>query len=75
MNGVLQIDPSTDEVSVVPIEDESDVSVGSENSVNSEKSEKNNFEKWEGGVIDRDNNLWCVPQNAKLILKITPEPA
>ncbi|HCK92569.1 MAG TPA: hypothetical protein DHW71_06260, partial [Gammaproteobacteria bacterium] len=56
-DGLLQIDCWNDEVNVLEIDE----------------STKDGFEKWEGGVLDNNGGLWCVPQNAKVVLKVHPE--
>jgi len=57
MDGVLQINTLTDDVSVLPLGDE--VQQG--------------FEKWEGGAVDDSGILWCVPQNSKQVLRLEPQ--
>jgi hypothetical protein len=29
-------------------------------------------DKWEGGVVGLDGALYCMPQNAKFVLKVDP---
>eukprot|EP00968_Pinguiococcus_pyrenoidosus_P007255 scaffold482_cov247-Pinguiococcus_pyrenoidosus.AAC.4 len=29
-------------------------------------------DKWEGGVVDREGNLWCMPLRAKKVLRVAP---
>lgn len=63
MNAILQIDPATDEVSLIEIDQTTPLL---------SPAEVNSFEKWEGGVVDLHDQLWCVPQNAKCLLKVRP---
>lgn len=60
--GVLRIDCATQEVSVLPWDTGRggvDAPLG---------------EKWEGGVVGLDGNMYCMPQHAKRVLKIVPGP-
>jgi streptogramin lyase len=59
MDSVLKINCETDEVTTLQLPD----------------GQRKGFEKWEGGVVDLEGNLWCMPQHAKHVMRITPASA
>lgn len=59
-DGVLRIDVSS------VVEDEGEAVITKEGDLGLDP------EKWEGGVVGRDGNMYCVPQMSDHVLRIVP---